>query len=207
MDGSPSDEDESLLACKIANGDPDALRIFLRKYGGRVRGWLQKHYGTVLQECELREAYNSAFRKVWHNARKFDSSRGSMGGWFLRIAQREAQTINKRETTFHIRHSTLDPDMVTPDVCSTNDDSEQEDNNADKRVEDLRQAIDNLPPVQRSIILADLAADGPADAERLAAKLGTSKNSIYVSRNKAHETIRKVMQQQGYYQPFPERTS
>lgn len=70
----------------------------------------------------------------------------------------------------------------------------------DKRLKDLEEVIEALPPLQRAIIRADIAADGTADNGRLAELHATSKNSVYVSRNKAHEAIRKGMQQRGHYQ-------
>ncbi len=195
-----SAEDDELLAIRMMDGDEEALRAFLRKYGGRVRGWLRKKYGSVLQDGEIGEAFDAATMKIWENAGKFDSSRGSMGGWFLRIAQREAQTIISREIEYHAAHATLTPEMDPAGACPPDEEPEEKDKKTDKRVEDLRQVIDTLPTMQKAIIEADMAAGEPANAGRLATELGTSKNSIYVSRNKAHETIRKAMQQRGHYQ-------
>jgi len=65
----------------------------------------------------------------------------------------------------------------------------------DPRLEDLHRAIKTLPPLQKAIIEADLAAgSGLADAGRLAEIHGTSMNSIYVSRSKARENLKKQVE-------------
>ena len=75
------------------------------------------------------------------------------------------------------------------------DDAAPGEESDDPRVEYLRQAIQKLPALQKAIVEADLAAGGLADAGRLAAIHGTSKNSIYVSRTKAHETLKRQVEQ------------
>ena len=65
----------------------------------------------------------------------------------------------------------------------------------DPRLEGLCRAIEALPPLQKAIIKADLAAGGLADAGRLAEIHGTSKNTIYVSRSKARETLKRQAEQ------------
>jgi hypothetical protein len=59
-----------------------------------------------------------------------------------------------------------------------------------KLYEALHQIIDSLPYCQRTMIEADLVAGCDADNAYLAGVLRTTKNSIYVSRNKAREKIR-----------------
>ena len=60
----------------------------------------------------------------------------------------------------------------------------------------LREAIEVLPSLQKAIVQADLAAGtGVADAGRLAAIHGTTKESIYVSRFKAREALRRQAEQ------------
>jgi RNA polymerase sigma factor (sigma-70 family) len=193
------DSDEELVA-RIGRGDDDALRALLRMHGGRVRGWLGKTYGSVLQDEELDEALGTAVLKVWQNVAKFDSSRGSLGGWFLRIAQREAINILRRDCAYRSSHRELTFDVADDAGPSSSCESEGRDPSSQPRVHALRQIIYGLPPKQKAIILADLAAGGPADAERLALELQTSANSIYVLRNRAREYIQKAMRGQGYYQ-------
>jgi RNA polymerase sigma factor (sigma-70 family) len=193
------DSDEELVA-RICGGDDDALRALLRMHGGRVRGWLGKTYGSVLHDEELDEVLSTAVLKVWQNVARFDSSRGSLGGWFLRIAQREAINVLRREIAYRSSHRELAFDVADDTEPSNSCEPEELDPTSQPRVQALRQIVYGLPPKQRAIILADLAAGGPADAGRLAVELQTSANSIYVLRNRAHEYIRKAMRGKGYYQ-------
>jgi len=115
--------------------------------------------------------------------------------WCIRIAQRSAQSILRREFKYRLKNleydATFDPagdssDEEAPVSCDHRDDS---------RFDALHNAIEKLPPLQKAIIKADLASDGLADAGRLAEIHGTSKNTIYVSRFKARETIKRQVGQ------------
>ena len=77
-----SDDDDEALALAIMDGDQAALRRVLELYGGKVSGWLKKHFGDVLQPPELDEAFNQAAFNVWRFADRFDPAKGSLGGWF-----------------------------------------------------------------------------------------------------------------------------
>jgi len=193
-------ENDAQLIARIRNGEEDALRDLLSTYGGRIRLWLRKTYRSILQEEEVDEALSAAVTKVWQNADKFDSSRGRLGGWFLRIAQREAINILRQQKTFRLSHRQLTFDVEDETEQFDSDDSAAPKPESQGRIDALHRIIEGLPPKQKAITLADLAAGGPADAERLALQLGTSTNSIYVLRNRAREHIRKAMRELGYYQ-------
>lgn len=76
-------------------------------------------------------------------------------------------------------------------IAAVNEAVEAAEQANDPRIEDLLNAVEALPTLQKAIIKADLAADGLADAGRLAEIHGTSKNVIYVSRSKARETLKR----------------
>jgi DNA-directed RNA polymerase specialized sigma24 family protein len=194
--------DEEELALRLMDGDREALRTLLVLYGGKVKNFLRKRYGDSLQEQERDLALNTALIKVWRHARSIQLGRGSLGGWFLRIAQRCAIDILNRELGRREDLLALDPEADPVDDCEAADD-EVADARVRKRLSDLDAVIEGLGRVQHAIVKADLAAGGQADNARLAAQLGTSLNSIYVSRNKAHEAIRKGMQQRGHFTDRP----
>jgi hypothetical protein len=85
---------------------------------------------------------------------------------------------------------------VSPDSSS---ESEGFAPDVQKRIDALREVIDGLPPKQKAIALADLAAGGSADTGWLADELRTTSNSIYVLRNKSRKAIRKAMVELGHY--------
>lgn len=182
---------DSDIALMMAMGDQDGLRLFLQRYGGRMMGYLAKHYGDVLQEAELHEALNVTVFNIWRFAGRYDETKGQLASWCIRIAQRAAQSILCRETQFCSKNHEYDENYDPAGPSTGTSDEEQVFGVGDPRWKHVLAAIDSLPKLQKAIVEADLKADGTADAQRLAEGHGTTKNSIYVSRNKAHENLKK----------------
>ncbi len=193
-DGSPvSDVDIVLM---MMEHDEEGLRLFLKRYGGRLKGFLVKYYAGVLQPGELDEALSTAAFNIWRFADRYDEGKGSLASWCIRIAQRAAQSIVRREFGYRGKNLEYDPSYDPAGDLPGKQEAEPSDRSDDPRLKVLHAAIDALPPLQKAIIQADLAAgDGLADAGRLAAIHGTSKNAIYVSRFKAREALRRQAEQ------------
>ena len=194
---SQSCEKDAHIARAMASGNRQGLELFLAEYGGRLRGYLLRRYGACLQESDLEEALSAAIFNIWRFADRYDSTKASLGSWAIRIAQRTAQDVIRRE----LRHRTLplDVDLASLSPRDNNGLPASRDVSRERLLADLDDAIQQLPPLQKAIILADLAAgaDGIADAGRLARALGTSKGSIYVSRIKARENVYREMVKRG----------
>jgi DNA-directed RNA polymerase specialized sigma24 family protein len=62
---------------------------------------------------------------------------------------------------------------------------------------ELRSSIAQLPPLQRSVLLADLDAGGQVAARELALHLGTSPNSVYVSRSNGRRALYAALERGG----------
>lgn len=187
-----SDSDVVLM---MADGDQEGLRLFLERFGGRLKGFLVKRYGDVLRDGELREALNVTVFNVWRFADRYDEGKGSLASWCIRIAQRAAQSILRRETRYRSKNLEYDGAYDPADDLAGAEAEQIEERNQNPRIEALDQAIEALPPLQKAIIRADLAAGGGlADAGRLAEVHGTSKNSIYVSRGKARKSLKKQIE-------------
>ena len=182
------------IALKMAMGDQEGLRLLLETYGGRMKAYLFKRYRSVLQEGELEEAFNAAIYNVWRFADRYDESKGTLASWCIRVAQNAARSILRRETKYRSKNLEYDPNY---DPAGDPSDAGVfgGDYNDDPRLDVLLQAVETLPPLQKAIIQADLAADGSADARRLAEIHGTSMNSIHVSRNKAHKSLQRQVEQ------------
>ena len=186
---------DSDIALRMAEGDQDGLRLLLERYGGRMKGFLVKRYADILQEGELDEALNVAVYNIWRFAERYDEGKGLLPSWCIRIAQRAAQSIVRREKKHRSKNLEYDASYDPADDRPAEETVQASDRAADPKREDLHRAIETLPPLQKAIIKADLAAEsGLADAGRLAEIHGTTKNSIYVSRNKARENLSKRVQ-------------
>ena len=90
----------------------------------------------------------------------------------------------------------LDQEFDAAEHCDDPEPDEPLTKEEKKELKDLDHVIEHkLKGHQKAIIKADLAAGGTADAGSLAEMLSTTKDSIYVSRHKALENIRKEMTQ------------
>jgi len=186
---------DSDIALMMAMGDQGGLRLLLEKYGGRIKAFLVKYYSSSLQDGELNEAFNVAIFNTWRFADRYVESKGSLPSWCVRIAQRAAQSIIRREAGYRSKNLEYDAMYDPAGDPPENGAVETADGADDPRFEGLCRAVEVLPPLQKAIIKADLAAGGPADAGRLAEIHGTSKNTIYVSRSKARVTLRRQAEQ------------
>lgn len=175
----------------MAMKDEESLRLFLQRYGGRMKAYLSKHFGAVLQAGELNEALNRAIFNIWRFADRYDETKGQVASWCIRIAQRAAQSVLRREAKFCSKNLEYDDSYDPASPSSEHAGATQVFSADDPRWKLLAQAIEMLPALQKAIVKADLAADGTADAQRLAEIHGTTKNCIYVSRNKAHANLKK----------------
>ena len=176
--------------------DEDALRTLFRYYGPKLRAWLLARFGRTLQRAELDHVLSVTAFNAWRFADRFDESRGPLEAWLITIAGNAARSVLRGERAHRSAHLEYDEsyDPAHADVVLGQDLDEGE----NRMVADLERAIQRLPPLQRSIVEADLASGGHADDDRLAATLNTSKNSIQVSRNKARKNILKFMKEDGY---------
>lgn len=189
-----SNVSDSDLALMMSMGDKDALRLLLERYGGCMKAYLQKYFSDTLQEGERAEALSVAAYNIFRFADRYEEGKGKLSSWCIRITQRAAQSILRRETRYRAKNleydATYDPAGDPPE-----DGLVAEEPDDDPRLAVLPQAIEKLPALQKAIIKADLAADGLADAARLAEILGTNKNNIYVSRHKARENLKRQVEE------------
>lgn len=190
--------DDAEIILRMMDRDEEGLEMLLKGHGPTVYGWLVKNHGHTIAD----EALNRAGWNAWRFANRYDESKGSLGGWFLRIAQRAALDIYRRERR-HCRKSLeydpkYDPVGEDPETVEGDDEAERKVRERDERK--LREIINRLPPLQRAIVRADLAEDDTVEAEILAERFDSSVNSIHVQRSKARRTIREEVTRQGLFQ-------
>ena len=201
MDMTEDEEDDFRIMVNLTDDQVErreaALEELLRKHGGIVKGTVRKQFGSQLAYGEEHEVLIRTAAKVWKYAHSFDDTKAKLTTWLVSIALREAIDL--------IAENQPDFDLVGEEVLDARffeSGSEEEPTKEDKKVvRDLNLVVSRLPKLQRAIIEADLACGDVADGERLAELHGTSKNSIYVSRNKAHATIEREMRKMGHYDP------
>lgn len=189
-DAAIDEDDDETLNFRIQCQEPEALARLLELYGPKAKGYLKKKYGHVLCDADIMAVLASAAARAWQYGDSFDPER-SLKSWFLRIVQ--TQAIDMINDTMEHRGVALDLQRHDrPEVCD-----EPLDKKTLQQIEALDRCIEKLVGNQKAIIEADLASDDVASTEWLAEKLGTTSNSIYVSRNKARENLKKCLSDHG----------
>ncbi len=187
---------DSAIVAQLRAGGDEGVRQLLRDHGPKVMWLLKSRFGYLLPEADIEALLNDATFKVFRSIRLFDPSKGSLVGWYWRIAANTARKLLHHQ----MRRGRLDlkADSYWQDRAPA---SLAEENPALARtLKDLHEAIEQLPDLQRKIIGADLDSGDIADANCLARKYSTTVESIYVSRNKARQNLRLIMIERGYFQ-------
>lgn len=194
-------DDAELLLRVAVDKDQEALKVFAVRHKDMVYGWLIKNHGRQLAD----EAFYRALWNLWRFAERYDDKRPA-GPWFLRIAQNAALSIirgeNRQQHAVLSEHDGYDPADCGPGGEAEFTESDKENQRKrEHRGRDVTAIVEKLPSQQRAVTRADMAhPTGTAPAAELAAALGTSKNSVYVSRNNARATVRREMIRLGHYQ-------
>ena len=190
--------DDAEIVVKLRARNEDGLRLLLRNHGGKVKGWMRKHYAAVLTEQEREGALNQATFNVWQHAHSYDDQKATLGAWFLRIAQNAAIDIIRQEE--RNRHSAFLCEPAYDPYEGNIDGGTGPGNGQQRLLTDLDAEIHELPPHQQRIIRADLAAaGGTADSGRLSELFGIPKTHVFVYRSKARRRLRVEMQNRGHF--------
>jgi RNA polymerase sigma-70 factor (ECF subfamily) len=130
---------------RIASRDAAALKALYGRYG-RVAFALA--YRIIGEASGAEEIVQDAFQAAWNKGTSFDASRsGNVRGWLLTIVHHRAIDYRRRELDRPPRNLPLDEMdhvLTTPDVWK--------DVSALLLSEQVRAAIDTLPPEQRRAI-------------------------------------------------------
>jgi RNA polymerase sigma factor (sigma-70 family) len=192
--------DDEAIALALMYGEEDGLRQLLDLHGGKVIALLRKKFIPVLTQEDIEEVFNDAVHKVFKFINQYDVQKGTLCSWFYRIAANTAVDLYRKENKH--QHEYIDHEVVNivdenwqPDCLR---EKPMQNQKATRRQKEIFGIIETLPELQKNIIKADVVCRGPASASDLAKKYGSSKSSIYTSRNKAIETIRREMAKLGY---------
>jgi RNA polymerase sigma factor (sigma-70 family) len=172
----------------MAEKDESALRTVLEVYGPKVKGYLRKQFGDVLDHGEREAVLNEAAMKVWMAANTYRSEKGGLRGWFIRIAKNTAISYIRGERKHRAEPLYDDPavedDEVSPEL-----------NSIDRaRLERLHSFIHNkLVGIERTVALNCYTVGGDADSDRLASILGKTRGYIDTVKSKVKRKIREAV--------------
>ena len=188
--------DDAEIVTLLRAGSEEGVHQLLRTHGRRIKWLLKEKYGEVLADLDVAAVLNETVLKVFTLIGRFDSARGRLDRWVWQIATNIARDMLRSEMKH--AHDSLQYDPAEQE--SPAESPEEEASLSGQVLQDLPEAIRDLPDLQRKIIKADLASGGLAGASWLATRLATTEGSIYVSRSKARDSLRKAMMRQGHFQ-------
>lgn len=205
--------DDGIVAL-LKSRNSRGLQLLLDKYAGRARDGLRREFGSYLAAADIDEAVNQAAFQSWRRVETFDADRGKLGTWFYVIARNAAVDVLKRDC-LRRHHRVFDGvdfaglglekavalglgSASTAAAAGQTEDAGPSERQTEY-VECLRSCIQELPPLQREIIRADLLTGDVAAAGELARLFDTTRNSIYVSRSAARKKLKIAMQRRGFF--------
>jgi DNA-directed RNA polymerase specialized sigma24 family protein len=194
--------DDAEIVRKLKASDPEGMRALLEVHGPTVLANLRKKHGYHVAA----EAVNRSALLIWVDfGSKYTEGLGSLGGWFLRIAQNKAIDIRRGETRRKFVQLDYDPsyDPSRCDDAAYKEEKAEDGQARERRKQATREIINNLPRVQRIVTECDsLDPNGEASIEVIRAALNNrnaSNGSIYTARSKARKTICAEMIRLGFY--------
>lgn len=173
---------------EVASGSAAALAALHARYAPVVFGLARR----ALDGAAAEDVVQEVFVTVWRQARTFDSERGPVRAWVIRIAQsRVANEIRRRR-----RRPQLDPDPDGAVLASVPDDGPGPADAAwrEYRRATLRAAFDALPTAQRKALgLAFFEDMSHAQvASVLDVPLGTAKTRIRAALQKLRTRLPEI---------------
>ena len=151
-----------------------------------------KSFGTT-REHFVDQAVNEAAHRLW-SRRAFDPSKGDLESYFLSIARNVVRSQLRSEA---IRGYTqlLPSDDLAQRVGGSPEPAPRP---TPDLLADVMACVAHLSELQQKIVLADLRhRDAIVPARELAEQLGTTSNTIYVARNKAHKKLARLLEARG----------
>ena len=143
IQGRRSDEglEEASILEALQRGDPKVIEEVLCDLVPRVRNWLCRLLGPG---ADLDDAVQDAFIRVFRAARKFKPT-GSAAGWLYRI------TINAcRDRLRKRKRRAISLEQLAREPAAEQQPQQME---VDETVQQVRRAVDQLPPRQRTSVL------------------------------------------------------
>ncbi len=173
--------DESLLV-GLGSGDPAASAAFVRRFQRRVFGLTC----LILRDPGAAEdAAQETFVRAWRHAGAYDSRRGSVAAWLLKIARNVSLNMLPARR----------PDPVDPQVLLTLESAEldatRDHGEWVAQVEPLRDALRGLPEEQRrAVVLAAFYGFTAREVSDLdGVPLGTVKTRIRAAMTKLRSEL------------------
>jgi len=190
-------DDQRLMGC-LAAGDTKALGALYDRHANAVFGLLVRMLGDRPVAEELLQ---EAFVRGWRHAASYDSARGQVRPWLMRIAHNLAlNELRRRRRRPHEVVTDGGADDDVPLLAAVPDPGPEPAEAAwaaVRRVE-LVHALEQLSEPQRAVI--ELYATGYSQSE-IAARLGEPLGTVKTRMRRALHQLRATLQASGLLEP------
>ena len=181
LPGGPSDQE---LLAGLGRSDPQASAAFIELFQRRVFG-LAKSIVADPQQAE--DIAQEAFVRAWRHAGSYDSQRGPVSAWLMRITRNLAIDALRKH-----RAQPMDPERLTVALGHTTSAAGPEESAAlavDRG--QVQQALSQLRPEQRHAIVQAVffGRTGPEIAQSEGIPLGTVKTRIRLGMLKLRKIV------------------
>jgi RNA polymerase sigma-70 factor (ECF subfamily) len=174
------------LVTAVARRDEPALAEVYRRYGSAV--WaLARRVTNDAQAAE--EVSQTVFLNLWTTPERFDPQRGSLRSWLLAQAHGRAVDLVRSETARR-RRQTREAELAVPASAEV-----ETAVHAAALAEDVRRAVEALPPGEREAIL--LAYFGGHTYRETAQLLGQPEGTVKSRIRSGLQNLRRTLDAEG----------
>ena len=204
MDASSGPEGaiDRCIAEHFIDQDEAGPRLLLETHGEALNSYLHWQFGSgdrpSLSRDQIEDVLMLTVQKYWRSPGLYDESRGRLRTWLKTVALNQGRDYLRREPKFaplpDEPHSLEDSRLRTSNEPISGKACAKE----KKRVKAILEIIaQDLSPLQRKVINADIAAGESVAADLLGAEFGISKSSVYTHRSNARARIEAELEKRG----------
>jgi RNA polymerase sigma-70 factor (ECF subfamily) len=164
----------------LSNRDKYAIRLIFENYSVAMKNTIMK----VVHDSELADdILQDVLVKIWQKGQSFDSSKGSLYTWLIRVSRNAAIDETRSKEFIRDRKSKSIDNFVFNGEAIDQKRSEEKNN-------DIWETVNLLPESQRCLV--DLAYFQGYTQREIAKKLNIPLGTIKTRIRKALETLRRV---------------
>lgn len=190
-------EDDELVS-RFIDGDEDALRAVLCRFGPHLRAGLARKYRGMLNSDEIADIVLMGTFRAWRARGRFNPGRGSLLQWLRAIARNEARCCLRetwRQGRFNEQVLPADwLDISVPSRSGQPDPVTAADGSADE-LEALRVGLARLSRHERAVLME--AAGHGRSARDIAEILGVTPSTVRTLRSRALRKLKSFTKRPG----------
>jgi RNA polymerase sigma factor (sigma-70 family) len=204
----PQDLQDS-IALKVFENDESALSDILKHYAPPIMTVLINKYEGQLNEQDIEDVMSISLMKFWDNRKDYDDKKGTIKALLYTIADHTAKDVLKsgwyqakeKEVAFENEDKEQTFEHKYADERHLNQISLENDCNehSDEKTKAIHQVLNELPQIQKKILISDAKAGDEVNSAELGRRLGgIPANTIRGYRKRAKEAFRQGMKKYGF---------